>query len=48
MFLIITKVLCRMCFCVGHGLKKAITKRLAAFKEGGRSKRQEDPKRRII
>ena len=48
MFLIITKVLCRLCSCIGHGLKKAITKRLAVFKEEGRSKRQEDPKRRII
>ena len=41
MFLIITKVLCRLCFFIGHGLKKAILKRQAIFKEEGRSKRQE-------
>ena len=48
MFLIITKVLCRLCSCIGHGLKKAITKTQAVFKEEGRSKRQKDPKRRIV
>ena len=44
MFLIITRVLCRLCSCIGHEIKKAILKRLAVFKEEGRSKRQEDPK----
>ena len=48
MFLITKKLLCRLCFCIGHGLKKAILKRQAVFNKEGRSKRQEDPKRRII
>ena len=48
MFLIIKKLLCRLCFCIGHGLKKAILERQAVFKEEGRSKRQEDLKRRVI